>query len=416
MWVRIHNGLYDLTEFASSHPGGRDILETASHMEDATPMFESYHSLRDTERILEIAQKYRVKDAPSETLINYTYDEFYKTLQHRVQLQYFSQNTSKATWWWLCKTIGLVCTSMYTMYGLFVYENEWYEQIARGMLMGLIHVSLGFNVMHDASHCAVSSSPIINETLSRITNATLLWNHHIWSRHHVYGHHSYTGEITHDPDVKNSRPFLRKSPRDPLAKYIPCCVRWQSYLVLPILCGIPGQMVGQSIVYLMAIWKKRVWGVPVEYDKIFHKRDVVSYAITILYHMCTIWFYPVYVMSYYVSANVLYYMCVAPDHDTYESSILDHNPEEGRRDWGEIQVRRSSNFSLDWPIVCALFGGINYQIEHHLFPSVSHVHYPYISPIVKRTCKEYGIPYHSMSWVGAIQSCFKLYSYAGPGC
>ena len=56
-------------------------------------------------------------------------------------------------------------------------------------------------------------------------------------------------------------------------------------------------------------------------------------------------------------------------------------------DWGEIQVRNSGNFLNDNILVNHLFGGINYQIEHHLFPTICHVHFPEIKKIVKRLVK-----------------------------
>ena len=62
-------------------------------------------------------------------------------------------------------------------------------------------------------------------------------------------------------------------------------------------------------------------------------------------------------------------------------------------DWGEVQVRASGNFFPDTAIGDALSGGMNYQIEHHLFPSMCSIHYPRIAPIVKATCEEFSIPY-----------------------
>ena len=58
-------------------------------------------------------------------------------------------------------------------------------------------------------------------------------------------------------------------------------------------------------------------------------------------------------------------------------------------------------------IYCYLFGGINYQIEHHLFPSVAHCHYPAISKIVKETCQEFDIEYtHHDSIITALKDVF----------
>jgi hypothetical protein len=64
-------------------------------------------------------------------------------------------------------------------------------------------------------------------------------------------------------------------------------------------------------------------------------------------------------------------------------------------DWAELQVKTTANFcsrSLFWNFVS---GGLSNQIEHHLFPSTCHVHYPAIAPIVKKTCEEFGIKYVS---------------------
>lgn len=58
-----------------------------------------------------------------------------------------------------------------------------------------------------------------------------------------------------------------------------------------------------------------------------------------------------------------------------------------------IQVRHSGNFSTKNALVTQFMGGINFQIEHHLFPSMSHMHYKEIAPIVRDTCREFSIPY-----------------------
>lgn len=57
------------------------------------------------------------------------------------------------------------------------------------------------------------------------------------------------------------------------------------------------------------------------------------------------------------------------------------------------QVRHSGNFSNGNPLVTQLMGGINFQIEHHLFPSMSHMLYAEIAPIVQAACAEFDIPY-----------------------
>jgi linoleoyl-CoA desaturase len=62
-------------------------------------------------------------------------------------------------------------------------------------------------------------------------------------------------------------------------------------------------------------------------------------------------------------------------------------------EWAVHQLRTTANFATDNKILSWLVGGLNFQVEHHLFPNISHVHYPAISKIIKDTCREYNIPY-----------------------
>ena len=62
-------------------------------------------------------------------------------------------------------------------------------------------------------------------------------------------------------------------------------------------------------------------------------------------------------------------------------------------DWAIHQINTTANFATNNKLISWLVGGLNFQIEHHLFPRISHVHYPAISKIIKRTCAEYGINY-----------------------
>lgn len=78
-----------------------------------------------------------------------------------------------------------------------------------------------------------------------------------------------------------------------------------------------------------------------------------------------------------------------------ESSEIFHESNQSKPiDWGEVQVRGSGNFFPKSSLADALAGGMNYQIEHHLFPSMCSIHYPRITKIVQETCSEFNIPYH----------------------
>lgn len=62
--------------------------------------------------------------------------------------------------------------------------------------------------------------------------------------------------------------------------------------------------------------------------------------------------------------------------------------------WAEHQLKTTANFAMKNKFISWFVGGLNYQVEHHLFPKISHVHYPEICKIVQQKCKEYGMPYN----------------------
>ena len=72
------------------------------------------------------------------------------------------------------------------------------------------------------------------------------------------------------------------------------------------------------------------------------------------------------------------------------------------RAWAEHQVRTTVSFARGSRVLAWLLGGLNFQIEHHLFPRICHVHYPGMSHVVEATCKEFGVEYaeHESIWAG----------------
>jgi len=83
-------------------------------------------------------------------------------------------------------------------------------------------------------------------------------------------------------------------------------------------------------------------------------------------------------------------------------------------EWAIHQVKTTSNFSPNSRIISWLVGGLNYQVEHHLFPRVSHVHYPALSKIVKEQCEAFNLPYNCIpSFHKAVASHFRLIRLLG---
>ena len=84
--------------------------------------------------------------------------------------------------------------------------------------------------------------------------------------------------------------------------------------------------------------------------------------------------------------------------------------------WAAHQLKTTVNFATGSKIFSWFVGGLNFQVEHHLFPTICHVHYPKISKIVKETAEAYGLPYFShKTWFGAIKSHFVFLHKLGAG-
>jgi linoleoyl-CoA desaturase len=73
--------------------------------------------------------------------------------------------------------------------------------------------------------------------------------------------------------------------------------------------------------------------------------------------------------------------------------VVENQASKIEQEWAIHQVSTTANFDTDNKIISWLLGGLNFQIEHHLFPRISHIHYPKISELVKETCKEYNVKY-----------------------
>jgi linoleoyl-CoA desaturase len=82
-------------------------------------------------------------------------------------------------------------------------------------------------------------------------------------------------------------------------------------------------------------------------------------------------------------------------HTVEHTSFPLTNAATGKLDdeWAVHQIKTTANFATRNPVVSWLVGGLNFQIEHHLFPKISHIHYPAISKIIKQACQEHGLVY-----------------------
>jgi linoleoyl-CoA desaturase len=349
-----------------------------------------------------------VKDAPPhEDLFLWEEDGFYNILRKRVSERFKNRNY-KATWFIQVKIILLLSLYLFCWTNAFLTGNFLWA-IASGIFTEMV----GFCLMHDASHNAVSSRPSVNYA-GLLWSSWTLWNHWIWLQHHVYGHHSYTGIYGKDPDIHNVQLFVRKHTRMPvgtLHRY----QHWYSWIVYMV---FPNQHLGQAILYqLFPRMFKTIFVTPtIDPPSYINVHSKIVMTLSFVWHFfIPLYFQPLWVvvclwMLNYTFMGISYFLNVAPNHDTF-STHLNHPEENSLVDWGENQVRCTANHSVGLgfldQLITQLWGGMNFQIEHHLFPSLNHAHYYEVSKIVQQTCAEFNIPYNNeITWLRSVRGFF----------
>lgn len=405
-WV-IHGRSYDLTDFVDKHPGGAYILLLGKGR-DCTELFESVHAMSGINGPKSMIKKYEVPDQPlKQELFSWEDDGFYSTLRKRVSDRFKGRNY-KATWFVLAKIALLMSLYLFSWINAFYYGSFIFA-IASGIFTEMI----GFCLMHDSSHNAVSKKPIVNY-MGLLWSSWTLWNHWTWLQHHVYGHHSYTGIYGKDPDIHNVEILIRKHTKSkPLA-----VTKFQHFYTWFLLTCLPNQHLGQALLYqITPRTTKKVFTTPcLDSTTAIQTHSNIVMSLSIIWHIIL----PLYFQSWktvlviwllnYTFMGISYFLNVAPNHDTVNT--LKNHPDHNKiTDWGEQQVRCTGNHSIGNNlldrIVTHLWGGMNFQIEHHLFPSLNHAHYAEVSKIVRETCKEFDIPYNcESSWAAAMQGFY----------
>lgn len=286
------------------------------------------------------------------------------------------------------------------------------------VLMGVGVAGIGFGVSHDALHGAYSHDPRVNRLLG-LTFDVLGANGYMWKITHNVIHHTYTNIHGIDEDLEVS-PLIRLSPRSPWRPIH----RLQPWLAWAL----------YSFSTLFWVWVKdfkyflqKDLG-PYK-DKKHPRGEIALLAVTKLaYHAWTIvipllvldiawWQFAIGYLAMHLTAGLilgvvfqLAHVVEGPEHPVPDAA--------GRMDdaWMIHQMETTSNFATGSKLLTWYVGGLNYQVEHHLFPKVCSVHYPSIRPLVREAARRHGIPYHEQPTLwSAIRSHYEtLKRHADP--
>lgn len=312
----------------------------------------------------------------------------------------------------------LIYLTPYTLMLVGVISNPWLC-VGLWLIMGVGMAGIGFSVMHDANHGSYSSKSSVNKLLGLSLNF-IGANAEIWKLQHNVLHHTFTNVTGADEDIE-APGFLRFSPHQERKRihrfqflyawffYGLATISWVTLkeffqIVRYRKKGlIAGKKAFQKMLTQLTVWKAIYY--------------VTILLLPMLFFPVSPWFTLLCFLIMHFTAGLFISLIFQTAHvmPNCEFEVADENGNINQN-WAVHEMRTTTNFAPASRLFSWYVGGLNYQIEHHLFPSVCHVHYRNLSKIVSATASEYGIPYNSQkSFVAAAWSHAKLLYQLGKG-
>jgi len=435
MWS-IHNKQYDFTNF--KHPGGPLALSLARDR-DCTELFESYHPFSSHDRLKQILAKYEVvgplegalpitpacivekqmnsvveagkkedKDMPTiitetttttngSSIFDWdTKSEFAKELKAVVGPILKESGTKANGERWAQLAIMLVAV----LICLFPFvKGEWWTIVAFPIAYWVLCV----NVYHDASHMALSHDWRVNQY------ATYLFpwfsSPFTWYHQHIIGHHVYTN-LEADPDVHHGTVLWRYDATSPWFSWH----KWQSFYFIAVWSVVCFSL---NFVFDVAFMIRRSYQHVVKMIPVSDERmrwhiagRFFAFAVTYIWPFCMPQFSWTKAIMFAIIPHTIFSCCFA--FFSQVNHLIEETHGQYNKDWYKHQVITSHSFAADSVFWFIFSGGLNFQIEHHLFPGVNHIHLRKIQPIVQQLCEKHNVPYNiSSTGLEAIQKYLK---------
>jgi linoleoyl-CoA desaturase len=265
-------------------------------------------------------------------------------------------------------------------------------------LLGVNLAALGFNVMHEGGHQSFSRYPWLNSASAYLLNA-LGGNSYFWKVKHNINHHTYTNIIGHDADIEVG-PLLRLH-REQRRYWF----HQFQHLYWVLLYGLT--YIAWVYYQDFAKYFSGNIGPGMPYPAL-SRREHLIFWITKIGYVAVYVVLPILMvgpLKALVGYGIVTFVCGLLISVVFQLAHVVENTQfptftspEGQfnrieEEWAVHQMNTTSNFATGNKLISWLVGGLNFQVEHHLFPRISHVHYPRISQLVKETCLEFNVPY-----------------------
>tara|TARA_B100000809_G_scaffold76741_1_gene74522 strand:- start:2357 stop:3448 length:1092 start_codon:yes stop_codon:yes gene_type:complete len=343
--------------------------------------------------------KFNTKDRP----------EFVKELRKRVNSYFKDNNKSKyGNASMVIKTICMLslylvpyfCIILNVTQNSFVIWGLW-------TLMGLGMAGIGFSIMHDANHGAYSKNQKVNKALGYLIN--IIGGSSVnWKIQHNVLHHTYTNIHEHDEDLDGTLMRFNNHQERLKAHRFQQIYAWFLYGLITIAWSTK-----KDFIQLKRYRKKDLIKTQnIDYKTAFAKlvsAKIFYYAfifvIPLIFSSQAWWITLLFYFAMHFTSGVFISVTFQLAHVVSETDFpIPKLSGEMDNNWAIHQLYTTANFGKKNIPLSWFVGGLNFQIEHHLFPNICHIHYPKLSEIVRDTAIEFNLPYYQNSLLGAISS------------
>ncbi|CAA0842544.1 Delta(8)-fatty-acid desaturase 2 [Striga hermonthica] len=392
LWISIQGKIYDVTDWSAVHPGGdAPLLNLAG--QDVTDAFVAFHPGDAWKHLDPLFTGYRLRDfAVSEV------SRDYRSLASHLAKSGMFEKKGHGVIYSLCSVFLMLAACFYGV----IFTGSFAVHSLSGCLLGLAWMQVAY-LGHDSGHYQIMTTRGFNRFVQILAGNCLTGISIAWWKWTHNAHHIACNSLDYDPDLQHlpmlavssklfnsltSRFYGRQLTFDSLSRFF---VSYQHLTFYPVMCVARVNLYLQTFLLLFS-----------------KKRKVPDRAVNLLGILVFWTWFPILVsfLPDWTERFIFVMASFCVTSIQHVQFCLNHfaanvyvGPPRGN-DWFEKQTGGTIDIScssyMDW-----FFGGLQFQLEHHLFPRLPRCQLRRVSPLVQELCKKHGLPYRSLSFFEA---------------
>lgn len=326
---------------------------------------------------------------------------FSKELRQEVKHYFTENNLSKhGTLKLHVLSFGILALFLFLAVNVSLFTLNKTTYLVTCAIMASLTVPLILNIGHDSVHNTFFSNRSANKIAENIF--TLLGTSpYFWKLRHIHSHHAYSNVVGLDKDVEQTNVIRLAEESEMKAQhkyqhlYMPLvfCFYSLNWFFYRDIRDLFTKQFGTRVVekHPFAEW----------FRLIFAKALMLSYLVIFPYYLAgqSLGLVITGFLLFHLVTSILTTFALVSTHVGTSQEVLVQNENNLPYSFDEHQLRTTSDFATENQFLTWYFGGFNHHVTHHLFPGISHAHYPVITRILRKQCRKHSMPYHATSTI-----------------